>query len=104
TPTAGIDEPMSQPVTQGYALESEETISDHYAALQAWNEWAGNQGRVSAPSTAEGTPAPITPDLDAESPSPPLSPGSSDVWAEGQQEFAPYSQLFSRIRQRRDNT
>ena len=36
-------------------LPSEEMIEDHYAALQAWTEWAKNRGRASIPSaTAAG--------------------------------------------------
>ena len=37
----------------------------------------------------------------AEAPSE-LAAAAPGVWAEGQQNFAPYSQLFSRLKQRRD--
>jgi hypothetical protein len=59
--------------------ESPQTIEDHYAALQAWNEWSRNQGRQPAASASgpDGSPAPR-------------------VRAEGQHGFAPYSSLFSR--------
>jgi type II secretory pathway predicted ATPase ExeA len=86
-------------------------VNDHYAALQAWDEWARNQGRqaeeatatraaawIEAPSTAlqtdEGRDEPET---GGETPSGP------HVWAEGQQGFAPYGQLFTRLRQSRDS-
>jgi type II secretory pathway predicted ATPase ExeA len=79
---------------------AEVAVDDHYAALQAWNEWARNQGRALAPTA---------PDV-ATDPDPPADPargsdapnGHPHVWAEGQQSFAPYSQLFSRFRQPRD--
>ena len=88
---------------------SDEVIDDHYAALQAWSEWAVNQGR--APIVAVG------PASDASEPSGPATqadaslddeeneavPGHPGVWAEGQHAFAPYSQLFSRLRQSRDS-
>ena len=73
--------------------ESEETITDHYAALQAWTEWSKNQGRV----PSERTPNPTG---DREE-SPELA-GHPNVWAEGQQGFAPYSQLFSRLKGAKD--
>src|SRR5262249_46644141 len=45
-PTESDPAPVADPAPS--AVESEEAIDDHYAALQAWNEWARNQGR-SAP-------------------------------------------------------
>lgn len=88
---------------------SDEVIDDHYAALQAWSEWAVNQGR--APIVAVGSAS------DASEPTGPATqadaslgneeneavPGHPGVWAEGQHAFAPYSQLFSRLRQSRDS-
>lgn len=83
-------------------LASDELIDDHYAALQAWNEWARNQGRT---PRAEAPGLQTTADPDGASVSEDLldSPATTphDVWAEGQQSFAPYSQLFSRLRQGR---
>ena len=35
------------------ALSSEESIEDHYAALQAWTEWARNRGRTTMPDDPE---------------------------------------------------
>ncbi|HWE38035.1 MAG TPA: AAA family ATPase [Isosphaeraceae bacterium] len=86
--------------------ETVERIDDHYAALQAWDEWARNQGRQpalalrpaperefrredeSAVEPVEAVPGPV--------------PGHPNVWAEGEQPFAPYSQLFSRLKHSRD--
>ncbi len=89
-----------------------EVINDHYAALQAWTEWAHSQGREPLTNSPQGesstldesrlpvpgTSAELDPDED---PSARLS-GHSGVRAEAQHEFAPYSQLFSRLRQARD--
>jgi type II secretory pathway predicted ATPase ExeA len=86
--------PRAPSTPSGNGDGSPEVIDDHYAALQAWNEWAQNQGRhpASAPSEAEaGAPG-----------GPPAAPSGPYVWAEGQQSFAPYSQLFSRLRQAND--
>jgi hypothetical protein len=68
--------------------DSPRTIEDHYASLQAWNEWSSNQGRVPAtehPGASSTTPA----DADAAAACP-------RVRAEAQHGFAPYSSLFSR--------
>lgn len=67
-------------------------VEDHYAALQAWNEWAANQRRgESAPSEAQPE---ESADDDQEDD---LYPQPSRLRAEGDEEFAPYSQLFSRL-------
>jgi general secretion pathway protein A len=70
-------------------VETVETINDHYAALQAWNEWARNQGRGALVPKQDAAPTP--------GPS-----GQPSVWRDAQQGFAPYGQLFSRQRQIRD--
>jgi type II secretory pathway predicted ATPase ExeA len=85
-----------------------ELVEDRYAALQAWTEWTRNQARPAA-----ATPAPPT-DSDAEDPverepaalgeatTAALSSGpvaGAGLRAEGQHEFAPYSQLFTRFRE-----
>jgi general secretion pathway protein A len=88
-PLAAADrEPRRKP------LGVDEPIDDPYATLQAWSEWATNQGRgpMDVPSGRPGRSA--------------LSPvqADPDLRAEGPQEFAPYSQLFSRLREtRRDD-
>jgi general secretion pathway protein A len=80
-----------------------EPINDRYAALQAWTEWAQNQGRdpigsADRPLDAEAE------ELETRAAVPTPSPGGANVWAEGQHSFAPYSQLFTRLRQNRDAT
>ncbi|SIO65307.1 hypothetical protein SAMN05444166_7655 [Singulisphaera sp. GP187] len=85
----------------------EEAINDRYTALQAWNEWARNQGRATTvePAPLADGPAVPTEGLDeelAEAPSE-LAAAAPSVWADGQQNFAPYSQLFTRLKQRRDS-
>ncbi|HEX8201244.1 MAG TPA: type II secretory pathway protein ExeA, partial [Isosphaeraceae bacterium] len=91
-------EPASEPLDPDPATEggdgSPEPIDDHYAALQAWNEWAQNQGRH---------PAPASPDAEPAGPNSRPAPALGQyVWAEGQQGFAPYSQLFSRLSRAKD--
>jgi general secretion pathway protein A len=82
---------------------AEELIEDHYAALQAWGEWAKNRGRGAQPDvpprssqSADFPPVGTTSEPDAA----PCDPRrSSGIRAESQHEHAPYSQLFSRLRQ-----
>jgi type II secretory pathway predicted ATPase ExeA len=89
-------------------LPSEEMIEDHYAALQAWTEWAKNRGRATSPS------APATSEqVDRVQASKATMVRVEDervtvdefpehgLRAESQHEHAPYSQLFSRLRQSR---
>jgi general secretion pathway protein A len=110
TATAGLldadKEPVSAPpaATEAEAepeLPSEEMIEDHYAALQAWTEWAKNRGRGIDPGSAAG-PAANAPEESGDS----LegrngAPRAARVWSEGQHDHAPYSQLFTRLRQSR---
>lgn len=92
---------VREPVAALPAGPAEETVNDHYAALQAWTEWAKNQGRTSAdPAGDDATPGDADPADSALGRVPASSHPS--VWAEGQHGFAPYSQLFSRLRQSRD--
>ena len=91
---------------------NEELIEDRYAALQAWTEWTESQkradGRVvaiesSAPSRS-GAPASLGGDpLPAEEPATSIEPSSATtppgIRAEPQHAFAPYSQLFTRLRE-----
>ena len=82
----------------------DEPVQDHYAAIQAWNEWARNQERVPAshPSPALSDPAPDLFD-DDETPNPAAQARLlGNLWAEGPEKFAPYGQLFSRLRQPND--
>lgn len=91
------DDGESFPAVDSAAIPAhgEEPVADHYAALQAWEEWARNQGR-----TGDVGPADPIDDIEAEDGDDPgrqsLSPDG--LWADGRQEFAPYSQLFSRIK------
>ncbi len=86
---------------------SEQLVEDRYAALQAWAEWSRNR---------EGSPPPLpepsddpdedTPEPDAETGSyPAVGPrvdagpeSSPSIRAETPHDFAPYSQLFTRLR------
>jgi general secretion pathway protein A len=105
TETVALDEREAGPTADSAPADdvppvSEEAIEDRYAALQAWTEWARNQGRdpVAAEASVgdEGEAVRDVPEAESPSPSPP------GVRAEGQHEFAPYSQLFTRLRQSRD--
>jgi general secretion pathway protein A len=86
---------------------SEELVEDRYAALQAWAEWSRNRER---PDPAAADPA-IDSDVIAsrEGSEPSLVPAetapgdagpvpASSVRAETSHDFAPYGQLFSRLR------
>lgn len=98
------DEVRAEPPAPEPVVEGEETIDDHYAALQAWNEWARNQGRGTPAGAVDAEADPIALDTLPETAVPLDVPAarSADVWVEGQQGFAPYSQLFSKLRQRND--
>ncbi len=84
-------------------------VEDHYAALQAWNEWSSNQGRSAGAeptdlSTLETAPA-ITVEEPEEAPAKrtPVPTQQASVWLEPRHTFAPYSQLFSQVRQANDS-
>jgi general secretion pathway protein A len=74
----------------------EEAIEDRYAALQAWTEWARNRGRLNPATAPEEEPDEDTDDRDQALGSEGLGP---DVRVESEHEHAPYSQLFSRLKQ-----
>jgi type II secretory pathway predicted ATPase ExeA len=76
----------------------EEVVNDQYAALQAWNEWAANQGR--SPAVAESPRAELPAGSEDELKADGALPGlpHPQVWADGPERFGPYSQLFSRLR------
>lgn len=63
-------------------------VEDHYAALQAWNEWTRNQGRTGVEDTSRAG----ADDLESVS----ALEGREDVRAEPQHGHAPYGPLFSR--------
>jgi type II secretory pathway predicted ATPase ExeA len=102
--SATVAEPAATVVPQ------EQRVEDRYAALQAWAEWSRNRERPSPgprPTDAlDELPADASTDLEssedldvtttarlASSPS-----TSASVRAEPPHDFAPYSQLFSRLR------
>ena len=85
-----------------------EAVHDHYAALQAWREWSENQARRTPRSNEPAAPAldedELDPDanelvdLEAEARLSPLADRPA-VRAEGEQKFAPFGQLFSKMAQ-----
>jgi general secretion pathway protein A len=90
----------------------EEAVLDHYAALQAWREWADNQARKTPPAIVPAKSGrESVPDFDEEEDVESeeidgLSPLRSDrpqIRVEGEQKFAPFSQLFSRMAQSHDS-
>jgi hypothetical protein len=117
--TAGSG-PSEMRFTQSLPAEDptpgEEVIDDRYAALQAWRELEQFQGSRRGGNALEESPEPGSNALtrrdegdetvEGESSteeSPPTSAGFAGVRVEDQHGFAPYSQLFSRVRQRRDS-
>jgi general secretion pathway protein A len=79
---------------------TEELIDDHYAALQAWTEWARNRGRTLAEALSDSE-GPADPEHEMQSVTEPTSARVSlqGVRLEPQHDHAPYSQLFTRLRQ-----
>ena len=76
----------------------EEAVRDHYAALQAWREWAENQAGP-APKTA-APPSYMDDEDEIEDDEPELpAPVRPTVRAEGEQKFAPFGHLFSKMAQ-----
>jgi general secretion pathway protein A len=88
---------------------NEELVEDRYAALQAWAEWTRNRERSLQAGSAAAMPAPpVEPMKDPET-----TPGAGPITAaesssaspaasirsESPHDFAPYSQLFTRLRQ-----
>jgi general secretion pathway protein A len=112
-PTGGESEPLVAGATQPQVRsargevpsmigdEPEEAVVDHYTAIQAWNEWAENEGRGAA-SSPDPSEAPPVPPAGAEEAALPAASPLANVRAEGQHEFAPYSQLFSRLKPAED--
>ena len=91
-------EPLA-PITSP-AESSDQAVHDHYAALQAWREWASNQEKRSRPTKTDRD---LADEIDeaaeaeaAELPGP-MAAERGQVRVEGQQHFAPFGQLFSRL-------
>ena len=121
--SSALDDDLPQGPRSSYSSQedekraslSEEMIHDRYAALQAWNELEENLVRGRPRSNAESPIAPPSSvqkkgdefgDLEQEDHLEsglrlPLV-GKTDVRVENQHGFAPYSQLFSRLRQTRE--
>jgi type II secretory pathway predicted ATPase ExeA len=74
--------------------EASERINDHYAALQAWHEWATNQGRQPEYSPVATSFPP--PPAEIESPALAANPL---VWADEEHGYAPFGRLFTRLAQ-----
>jgi type II secretory pathway predicted ATPase ExeA len=108
---AQSSEPISDPSPaeaepEGAEPLGEEMVEDHYAALQAWTEWARNRGQSSSPGApaAGRSPASVpgvepSSDADEDESGDPGSLAVSGLRAEPEHEHAPYSQLFTRLRQ-----
>jgi general secretion pathway protein A len=83
------------------AEHDEELVEDRYAALQAWAEWSRNRERV-APQPLNPTVEGLAPvdrgPHQAESTADSGPEAGASVRAEPAHDFAPYNQLFSRLR------
>ncbi len=103
--------PAAEPAAAAVATPIQETVvEDHYAALQAWTERTTNRQRTVTeagprddrlPSTAVETAEPTGPSIadlpdDSELED---APTPARIRVEAQHDFAPYSQLFTRLRQ-----
>jgi general secretion pathway protein A len=84
--------PAPAPALNGHG---EQRIDDPYAALQAWHEWATNQGRHPAlePAAPPEVP-PLRRDEEALTTAAPAR-----VWADEEHGFAPFGRLFTRVPQ-----
>lgn len=82
------------------AEHSDQAVHDHYAALQAWREWASNQEKRLPPHRSDRD---LADEIDEAAAAEAIEATETSlrdrpaVRAEGQQQFAPFSQLFSRI-------
>ncbi|WP_435017483.1 AAA family ATPase [Tundrisphaera sp. TA3] len=75
----------------------EEAVHDHYAALQAWREWADNQTqRALSEPIRHPIPGPPADDEDVD-PDPDPDAATPYVRVDGRRDFAPFGQLFSHM-------
>jgi len=82
------------------APPGDEVIDDHYAALQAWSEWARNRDRTDPEAQPEGDEdGDNGGDEDEEADESEREPGA-DLRGEPPHDHAPYGQLFSKLKQR----
>jgi hypothetical protein len=92
--------------TPAAAEGGEEAVRDHYAALQAWREWTENQVRRTPPpldhseDELEDEIEEVEEDGLGTNPSPVA--GRPTVRVEGEQKFAPFGQLFSKMAHARE--
>jgi general secretion pathway protein A len=116
---AEFEEPVAEPVKPqgsskvGTTPPAEEAVDDRYAALQSWKEWRRNQeawaGQAAGAPEPQVDPARDEPVAPAEASEGATASSSAEhasslpghVRAETQHDFAPYSQLFTRLRQSR---
>jgi general secretion pathway protein A len=110
-PHAAGSAPQPPVPSQVGSPPNDEMVEDRYAALQAWTEWARNRessadtgpppGQTDPPTgepAVRETPVDDEPPVDSERST--ASP-VGNIRAESPHEFAPYSQLFTRLRQSR---
>ncbi len=113
-----LEEAESEPARAALAAADrpsleEEPVEDEYAALEAWPDWTGSQTRAPAADAQSGRDAPVESTAEVQSSDETSELGDEDrveidaaaglstsgLRAEPQHEYAPYSQLFTRIRQ-----
>ena len=75
----------------------EEAVNDHYAALQAWREWADNQGRRAVAEPVSRPSPTLDPDDEDYDPDPDPDAANPHVRVDDGRDFAPFGQLFSRM-------
>jgi hypothetical protein len=98
-------EEVEEPGVPVPTASGEEAVLDHYAALQAWREWSENQARRTQPSpdlSEAGPEDDVEIDEDEANPLPQPQADRPKVWSEGEQAFAPFGQLFSKMAQARE--
>jgi general secretion pathway protein A len=88
--TATTIERPTNPTRAPAPTPSSEPIDDRYAALQAWHEWARNQGRGTADVES---PDIHDPDAEVVETDEPLD-DEEMIWVDPGQSFAPYGRLF----------
>ncbi len=95
TSTAPDDtKPLTHRPQTSAPLGIEVPVDDHYAALQAWNEWSANQGRSGTETSPTSEPETADPAAESDDdlyPQPPRARNHEE------EEFTPYKQLFSRL-------
>jgi type II secretory pathway predicted ATPase ExeA len=94
---AGLDQSGAERSATS-SIEGEERINDHYAALQAWQEWATNQGRHPEVADPE-VPDEIEPIVADEDDTPTPLESTPNLWADEEHGFAPIGRLFNRAKQ-----